>query len=160
MITTLKDDGLSQKAKELSEMLAAGGKPIETNADGARQLIIYGAPGTGKSHKIDKYTNESNSIRVTFHPDTDYAAFVGAYKPTMESTDKGLLTLQELGTVLQSLKDRGETRPEQKLGAEFWRSFEKLTPADVKSILENDSMYAEVMKGVAVGEYLARIENG
>lgn len=124
------------------------------------QLITYGAPGTGKSHKIDKRTNESNSIRVTFHPDTDYAAFVGAYKPTMESTDKGLLTLQELKTVLQSLKDRGETRPEQKLGAEFWRSFEKLTPADVKSILENDSMYAEVMKGVAVGEYLTRIENG
>ena len=125
-----------------------------------RQLIIYGAPGTGKSHKIDKRTNESNSIRVTFHPDTDYAAFVGAYKPTMESTDNGLLTLKELGTVLQSLKDRGETRPEQKLGAEFWRSFEKLTPADVKSILENESMYAEVMKGVAVGEYLTRVENG
>ena len=124
------------------------------------QLIIYGAPGTGKSHEIDKCTNESNSIRVTFHPDTDYAAFVGAYKPTMESTDKGLLTLEELKTVLQSLKDRGETRPEQKLGAEFWRSFEKLTPADVKSILENDSMYAEVMKGVAVGEYLTRIEDG
>ena len=124
------------------------------------QVITYGAPGTGKSHKIDKCTNASNSIRVTFHPDTDYAAFVGAYKPTMESTDKGLLTLQELGTVLQSLKDRGETRPEQKLGAEFWRSFEKLTPAEVKSILENDSMYAEVMKGVAVGEYLTRIENG
>ena len=124
------------------------------------QLITYGAPGTGKSHKIDELTNESNSIRVTFHPDTDYAAFVGAYKPTMESTDKGLLTLQELKTVLQSLKDRGETRPEQKLGAEFWRSFEKLTPAEVKSILENDSMYAEVMKGVAVGEYLTRIENG
>ena len=124
------------------------------------QVITYGAPGTGKSYKIDKYTNESNSIRVTFHPDTDYAVFVGAYKPTMERTDKGLLTLHELETVLQSLKDRGETRPEQKLGAEFWRSFEKLTPADVKSILENDSMYAEVMKGVAVGEYLTRIENG
>ena len=160
MITTLKDDGLSQKAKELSEMLAAGGKPIETNADGARQLITYGAPGTGKSYKIDKCTNESNSIRVTFHPDTDYAAFVGAYKPTMERTDKDLLSLQELQTVLQSLKDRGETRPEQKLGAEFWQSFEKLTPAEVKSILDNDSMYAEVMKGVAVGEYLSRIENG
>lgn len=47
------------------------------------QLITYGAPGTGKSHNIDECTNESNSIRVTFHPDTDYAAFVGAYKPTM-----------------------------------------------------------------------------
>ena len=124
------------------------------------QLITYGAPGTGKSHKIDELTNETNSIRVTFHPDTDYAAFVGAYKPTMERTDKDLLSLQELQTVLQSLKDRGETRPEQKLGAEFWRSFEKLTPAEVKSILENDSMYGEVMKGVAVGEYLSRIENG
>ena len=142
-------------------IVAAGGSPIETLTDnGVYQLITYGAPGTGKSHNIDKRTNESNSIRVTFHPDTDYAAFVGAYKPTMESSDKGLLTLQELGTVLQSLKDRGETRPEQKLGAEFWRSFEKLTPAEVKSILENDSMYAEVMKGVAVGEYLTRIENG
>ena len=52
------------------------------------QMIIYGAPGTGKSHKIDKCTNESNSIRVTFHPDTDYAAFVGAYKPTMGEQDR------------------------------------------------------------------------
>ena len=139
---------------------AAGTKGVLGPGALIPQLFTYGAPGTGKSHKIDECTNEKNSIRVTFHPDTDYAAFVGAYKPTMESTDKGLLTLQELGTVLQSLKDRGETRPEQKLGAEFWRSFEKLTPADVKSILENDSMYAEVMKGVAVGEYLTRIENG
>lgn len=52
------------------------------------QLIIYGAPGTGKSHKIDELTNESNSIRVTFHPDTDYAAFVGAYKPTMGEQER------------------------------------------------------------------------
>jgi Cdc6-like AAA superfamily ATPase len=68
------------------------------------QLITYGAPGTGKSHTIDKCTNESNSIRVTFHPDTDYAAFVGAYKPTMERTDKDLLSLQELQTVCRVLK--------------------------------------------------------
>ena len=52
------------------------------------QLIIYGAPGTGKSHKIDKCTDESNSIRVTFHPDTDYAAFVGSYKPTMDEQER------------------------------------------------------------------------
>ena len=52
------------------------------------QLITYGAPGTGKSHKIDECTNESNSIRVTFHPDTDYAAFVGAYKPTMGEQER------------------------------------------------------------------------
>lgn len=49
------------------------------------QLIYYGAPGTGKSFTIDKATNENNSIRTTFHPDSDYAGFVGAYKPTMEN---------------------------------------------------------------------------
>lgn len=47
------------------------------------QLIYYGAPGTGKSFTIDQVTNEKNSVRTTFHPDSDYASFVGAYKPTM-----------------------------------------------------------------------------
>lgn len=70
-------------------IVAAGGSPIKTPEDnGVYQLITYGAPGTGKSHKIDKRTNESNSIRVTFHPDTDYAAFVGAYKPTMDELER------------------------------------------------------------------------
>lgn len=47
------------------------------------QLIFYGAPGTGKSFAIDNQTNDSNTVRTTFHPDSDYASFVGAYKPTM-----------------------------------------------------------------------------
>lgn len=50
----------------------------------SRQIIFYGAPGTGKSNSIDKQTNESNRIRTTFHPDSDYSTFVGAYKPTMK----------------------------------------------------------------------------
>lgn len=50
----------------------------------ALQQIYYGAPGTGKSFTIDNLTNDDNSIRTTFHPDTDYASFVGAYKPTMK----------------------------------------------------------------------------
>lgn len=57
--------------------------PIEV--DTPLQQIFYGAPGTGKSYTIDQITNESNSIRTTFHPDSDYAGFVGAYKPTMEN---------------------------------------------------------------------------
>lgn len=51
-----------------------------------RQKIYYGAPGTGKSNKIEEHTNDSNRIRTTFHPDSDYSTFVGAYKPTMEET--------------------------------------------------------------------------
>lgn len=49
------------------------------------QVIYYGAPGTGKSFTIDDKTDDENSVRTTFHPDSDYASFVGAYKPTMEN---------------------------------------------------------------------------
>lgn len=60
------------------------------------QQIFYGAPGTGKSHSVKKVTGElledgteverDNVFRTTFHPDTDYASFVGCYKPTMKPT--------------------------------------------------------------------------
>lgn len=45
------------------------------------QQIFYGAPGTGKSHTINEMTKGEDVIRTTFHPDTDYSSFVGAYKP-------------------------------------------------------------------------------
>ena len=57
------------------------------------QQIYYGAPGTGKSHTINELTEGESVIRTTFHPDSDYSTFVGAYKPTM-----GLLPIcDELG---------------------------------------------------------------
>lgn len=57
------------------------------------QQIYYGAPGTGKSHTINEQTEGEEVVRTTFHPDSDYSTFVGAYKPTM-----GLLPIcDELG---------------------------------------------------------------
>ena len=47
------------------------------------QQIYYGAPGTGKSYEINERTKGCSVIRTTFHPDSDYSTFVGAYKPTM-----------------------------------------------------------------------------
>lgn len=52
----------------------------------ALQQIYYGAPGTGKSYEINDLTKAYSTIRTTFHPDSDYSTFVGAYKPTMEET--------------------------------------------------------------------------
>lgn len=49
------------------------------------QQIFYGAPGTGKSHVINELTAGKAVVRTTFHPDTDYSTFVGAYKPTTKS---------------------------------------------------------------------------
>lgn len=56
------------------------------NIDIPLQVIYYGAPGTGKSYKIKNLEKGQGTkpVRTTFHPDSDYATFVGAYKPTME----------------------------------------------------------------------------
>lgn len=58
------------------------------NADSFQQ-IIYGAPGTGKSHSVKKETahwdKRGRVVRTTFHPDSDYSTFVGCYKPTIEN---------------------------------------------------------------------------
>lgn len=51
------------------------------------QQIFYGAPGTGKSHTINEETKNEDVIRTTFHPDTDYSTFVGAYKPTTKEVE-------------------------------------------------------------------------
>lgn len=45
------------------------------------QQIYFGAPGTGKSHRIKQACSKYEHYRITFHPDTDYASFVGSYKP-------------------------------------------------------------------------------
>lgn len=66
----------SEEAKEESETLKS------------HQIIYYGAPGTGKSHRIKgqlEGVSKENIFRTTFHPDSDYSTFVGAYKPTRGS---------------------------------------------------------------------------
>jgi hypothetical protein len=57
------------------------------NEFGPLQQIFYGAPGTGKSKTIKDETHGKSVVRTTFHPDSDYSTFVGAYKPTMDDVD-------------------------------------------------------------------------
>lgn len=56
------------------------------------QSIYYGAPGTGKSHSVkcetEAWEKKGRVVRTTFHPDSDYSTFVGAYKPTTESVQR------------------------------------------------------------------------
>ncbi len=53
------------------------------------QQIFYGAPGTGKSDGIKRQEKDfAEVIRTTFHPDSDYSSFVGAYKPIMKKVRK------------------------------------------------------------------------
>lgn len=71
----------------------------DTNVVDNLQRIYYGCPGSGKSYKVKDITEKVNGdfvFRTTFHPDTDYASFVGCYKPTTVHRDMPLLTLEEL----------------------------------------------------------------
>lgn len=65
------------------EIFAEETKP-KYSPDLSLQQIYYGAPGTGKSKAIKDLTFGESVIRTTFHPDSDYASFIGTYKPITE----------------------------------------------------------------------------
>ncbi|MEE3422965.1 MAG: hypothetical protein VZR11_09730 [Succinimonas sp.] len=83
----------------------------------ARNRIVFGAPGTGKSFLINNErvklletfgVGDDHYERVTFHPDYSYANFVGTYKPVM--IDNKLDTFDdETKYVLKTLTDQTTT---------------------------------------------------
>ena len=80
------------------------------------QKIFYGAPGTGKSHQIKEQTEGKQVVRTTFHPDSDYSTFVGAYKPT--SVEVSMMTM--IGTKAVPVENPdGTRRTEKKIVYEF-----------------------------------------
>ena len=80
------------------------------------QQIFYGAPGTGKSHAINEFTVGKDVIRTTFHPDTDYSTFVGAYKPTT----KPVPVVTVIGTEAVPVRDKnGKVMMEDKIVYEY-----------------------------------------
>ena len=82
-VTELSKDQISDTEEEETLEIPDTFRPL--------QQIFYGAPGTGKSHTIKEKTKGLSVVRTTFHPDSDYSTFVGAYKPTMvEGTCYGL----------------------------------------------------------------------
>ena len=62
-------------------------------SDDKRNIIYFGAPGTGKSYNLNQDKGiilkecPENYERVTFHPDYSYANFVGTYKPVAKGDD-------------------------------------------------------------------------
>ncbi len=69
------------------ELFSNEAKKIDAPKPIGLQQIYYGAPGTGKSKTIKDLTFGESVIRTTFHPDSDYASFVGTYKPITEEVD-------------------------------------------------------------------------
>ena len=142
------------------------------SAKALTQNILFGAPGTGKSFRIDdpekgyglKNVDEFHKFRTTFHPDYDYAQFVGAYKPQKKQVVNKTLNKNELTVILKEMKD-GNNYPIHKFSALYSDSLLKLSNAEqieiIKEVGSPESMAVELKKGIAVGEYLKeKIDGG
>ena len=83
--------GTYQKDEERTEVEEAVELVFKTKLETPyeRNRIVFGAPGTGKSHKLKEDCEKAieqfggSFERVTFHPDYSYSQFVGTYKPVM-----------------------------------------------------------------------------
>ena len=87
----------------------------DSKNDFARNRIVFGAPGTGKSHllEMDSVCFGKNVERVTFHPSYSYANFVGSYKPIMTKNESIVFADEEKKTVLTILQDKSKTAQEK-----------------------------------------------
>ena len=162
------NDEINEYFKKLAGKVANQAvKPVDSPDDEKTplQVIYYGAPGTGKSHKVSKIVknHEDHTFRVTFHPDSDYASFVGSYKPISRKSIVGgqIYSAAELTKLYKAFKASGESRPVHKFSAFYFESLDRLTAAEQYSIFTSngetkDTASSEVPKGKAVGEYLDR----
>jgi len=115
------------------------------------QQIFYGAPGTGKSHTVNEITKKQpkeNVFRTTFHPDSDYATFVGCYKPTKETTSP--LSFHKLHELYPEFKTKVENRPLHRFITKYYNSFRLLTEKEAESVFDKiettSTVTAEVPK--------------
>ncbi len=105
------------------------------------QVIYFGAPGTGKSHTVQGYTNglpEGNVFRTTFHPDSDYSTFVGSYKPSMRpaATKQTILDYDSLVDKFKDYlsADSNITRACTKFGFDYHDSIVKMQENNAHTI--------------------------
>ena len=169
LLTSLKIDRLYGSGAPYSEVMNAQKNPIQT--------IYFGAPGSGKSHKVAEDLagiSRENIFRTTFHPDYDYASFVGCYKPEMRSEPiwEESYTFDELLAIIPNEVRVGENYPVEKFCLRHYRSIEKLNISSsqknelrvkiLQAAKNSDEQQAEgktiqtatVLAGAALGRYL------
>ncbi len=80
----------------------------------SHQTIYFGSPGTGKSYKIQNNmlhnVSEDLIFRTTFHPDSDYASFVGCYKPVCHKKNS-IVIKNEYYKLVDILKEKISQNP-------------------------------------------------
>ena len=113
----INDEKILKTIHELEDELPTEEITVSENESSlSRNMIYFGAPGTGKSYTLNQdmknlISNEDNYVRVTFHPDYSYANFVGTYKPVPKE-DKPIsyeyVPGPFMSTLVKSLKNPNE----------------------------------------------------
>ena len=88
------------------------------NLDKPHQRIFFGAPGTGKSYKLNKEAernfDKNNISRVTFHPNYNYGNFIGTFKPFPKiKNDNETITYTYVPGILTKLLIRALNNPKE-----------------------------------------------
>lgn len=88
------------------------------NLDKPHQRIFFGAPGTGKSYKLNKEAernfDKNNISRVTFHPNYNYGNFIGTFKPFPKiKNDNETITYTYVPGILTKLLMRALNNPKE-----------------------------------------------
>lgn len=165
----ITEETLSKTLQDLSLVIDLyTPKSSSTPKEASLQVIYFGTPGSGKSHKVKEITGEDKEkdkkgvYRTTFHPDSDYASFVGCYKPTMVQQRRQVLTEEELKQKLQEYLEDGASYPVHRFAAAY-PEIEKVQSSIRKewltSLGKTDSMDIEIIKGVACAKEIQRVVN-
>ena len=156
-------------ALQLSQ--AAPSKKERSSVPLSLQTIYFGAPGSGKSHKVAEDLagiSRENIFRTTFHPDYDYASFVGCYKPIIASPSRQDLSFEELKSRIQEEATKNPENTISKFTIKYYRSIQKRreTPqreelrAEIQKCLQRDNdgktQHTYMDKAIALGEYLEK----
>lgn len=81
-------DEFGKSGQDFSKFSLLSGSYDPATVDSPKNLIVYGAPGTGKSYYLNNLLKDANTIRTVFHSETQNSDFVGSLKPVTNSTGK------------------------------------------------------------------------
>ena len=165
-----KERGKYSSALQKYREFISGSNPVMSNNKeqnkgvDSRQIIFFGTPGSGKSHKVNELIKGKKFHRTTFHPDSDYASFVGCYKPTMQSNIQDNLSLEEL---IQRIPEiQYEDNAIAKFAIKYYKSIRKLPETPEKKELRKkiqefkgsdsngETQYSSMNQAIALGLYL------
>ena len=138
-----------------------------------RNLIYFGAPGTGKSYQLDKKAealfDEDKIVCATFYPDYTYAQFVGCYKPYTDSDGEKKITYKFIPGPFLKVYLNAITHPEEQYLLKI-EELNRANPAavfgDVFQLLDRDengnseyNVEASIDMGNCIDEFFDKLSD-